>query len=125
GLKSGRNHVLWPSGRVYRTVGLESLGAARSLSEILNAVPEAKLVLVRTRGVWGSMFSYARTGRQPRLILCLLKGAGLLLANLLFFAPRREIEMTLEVIDQSAIPGRTRTEINPFLDAWYNRPGEE
>ena len=30
------------------------LGGARALTDILQAVPEAKVVLVRTRGVWGS-----------------------------------------------------------------------
>lgn len=125
GLKSGHNHILWPSGRVYRSTGRESLGAARSLAEILQAAPETKLVLVRTRGVWGSMFSYARTGDQPNLAKCLLKGAGILLCNLLLFAPRRNIEITIEVIDRASLPGTTREAINPFLEAWYNAPGEE
>ena len=125
GLKSGRNHVLWPSGRVYRTAGRESLGAARSVAEVLRADPEVNLILVRTRGVWGSMFSYAYTGGAPNLAMMLLKGAGILLANLIFFAPRRRIEITIEPIDRSALPGTTREKINPFLEAWYNAPGEE
>ncbi len=125
GLKAGNNHVLWPSGRVYRRTGRESLGAARSLSEILAEVPDVQLVLVRTRGVWGSMFSYAMTGKQPNLAMCLVKGIGILLANLIFLAPRRKISITIERMDVSHLPGITREKINPFLEAWYNAPGEE
>src|SRR5438105_349789 len=82
GLKKGENFILWPSGRVQRA-GVESLGGARALADILRAVPEANLVLVRTRGVWGSTFTWARTGKAPHLLKTLLRGAGLLLANLL------------------------------------------
>lgn len=125
GLKAGKNHILWPSGRVYRTVGRESLGAARSLTDILKAAPDAEVIAIRTRGVWGSMFSYARTGRQPNLPLCLFKGLGILLANLIFFTPRRCLEITVQRIDRSTLPELTREKINPWFDAWYNQPGEE
>ena len=125
GLNAGKNHILWPSGRVYRTRGKESLGAARSLTEILQAAPNAQVIVIRTRGVWGSMLSYARTGRQPNLPVCLLKGAGILLANLIFFAPRRHLDITIERIDRSKLPELTREKLNPWFDAWYNAPGEE
>ena len=59
-LRRGENCIVWPSGRVQRN-GVESLGAARTLTEVLGSVPEAKLVLVRTRGVWGSRFSFPAT----------------------------------------------------------------
>ncbi len=124
-LSAGKNHILWPAGRVYRNVGKESLGAARSLTEILQAAPNAEVIVIRTRGVWGSMLSYARTGHQPNLPLCLLRGAGILLANLIFFTPRRHIEMTVERIDRTKLPELKREKINPWFDAWYNAPGEE
>ena len=124
GLKAGNNHILWPAGRVYHQ-GHESLGPARSLSEILAAVPDAQIVVVRTRGLWGSMFSYARTGEAPNLAMCLIKGMGILLANLIFFTPRRPVDITIERIDRSKLPGLSREQINPFFEAWYNAPGAE
>ena len=39
--------------------GAERLGGARATADILRAVPGVNVVLVRTRGVWGSRFSYA------------------------------------------------------------------
>ncbi len=105
--------------------GYELLGAARSFAEILTAVPDAEVVLVRMRGLWGSMFSFARTGRAPTLVGCLFRGIGIILANLFFFAPRRRVEITVERLDRSKLAGLKREQLNPALEAWYNAPGPE
>jgi long-chain-fatty-acid--[acyl-carrier-protein] ligase len=123
-LRQGRNVILWPSGRLQRT-GSERLAAARTTADVLQAVPEAQIVLLRDRGLWGSMFSFARTGEAPPFILRLFQGAGLLLANLLFFAPRREVDLTLEKIDRARLPDLRRETLNPFLEQWYNAEGPE
>jgi len=124
GLERGENFLIYPSGRAQRR-GFERLGAARAAAEILARCPQANVVLVRTRGVWGSMFTYARTGAAPNLGACFLKGLGWMLANLLFFAPRRPVTMTVEVADRSQLPELTREKLNPFLEAWYNQGGPE
>jgi acyl-CoA synthetase (AMP-forming)/AMP-acid ligase II/1-acyl-sn-glycerol-3-phosphate acyltransferase/acyl carrier protein len=125
GLKDGDNIVLWPAGRIYRD-DHEYLGAARALSDIYKAVPDANVVMVRTRGIWGSRFTFAYTGGQPSMLKGLLAGIGVLISNLIFFAPRREIHMTVELLDRSKLPVEsTREQINAFFEEWYNRPGHE
>ena len=123
GLKRGENFIMWPSGRVERT-GVEILGGARALTDILQAVPEATVVLVRTTGVWGSMFSWAPTAKQPQLTSLLFKGLGLLLANFLVFAPRRHVDVTVEKLDRSQLPELQRDKINPWFEQWYNSKGQ-
>jgi long-chain-fatty-acid--[acyl-carrier-protein] ligase len=117
-LKAGQNVIVWPSGRLQRD-GTERLGGARTVADVLAAVPSATVVLVRTRGLWGSMFSWA-WGKRPALGGGLLKGIGLLLANLIVFAPRRRATMTLEAFGPNERPEPTREKINPWLEAWYN-----
>src|SRR5579884_2079608 len=90
GLRAGQNFIMWPAGRVQRR-GVENLVGARALSDVLRACPEANILLVRTVGLWGSMFGYAQTGKQPRLVKLLFKGLAYLLGNLLFFMPRRKV----------------------------------
>ena len=123
-LRRGENCIMWPSGHVQRN-GVESLGGARALTDILKAAPEAKVVRVRTRGVWGSRFSYAQTGQAPALMGGLLKGILWLAANLWFFAPRRQVTITVEKIDRSQLPELERDKINPWFEAWYNADGPE
>ncbi len=122
-LRQGQNVILWPSGHLQRA-GVERLGAARTVSEVLREVPEAKVVLVRTRGLWGSRFSWGWDGGRPPLVKRLLEGAGMLLANLIFFAPRRDVEITLEHVERSRLPGLDREVLNPWLEKWYNTDPE-
>lgn len=124
GLKAGNNHILWPAGRLERD-GTEKLGGARAASDILKEVPEATVVLIRTRGVWGTSFSYAMTGKLPSLVKRLLQGIGYLLLNLLFFMPRRKVDITLKVVPPEEIPGRDRRTLNPWLESFYNEHGPE
>src|SRR5262249_57371263 len=119
GLKKGENYCLWPSGHT-QPRGVERVGAARAAADILRAVPETTVVLVRTRGLWGSSFSWAYTGQKPPLMRRFVAGAGLLLANLLFFMPRRRIQMTVRRVVRAELPPLTRSELNPWLEQWYN-----
>jgi len=124
GLERGEGFLIYPSGRVQRQ-GVEVVGASRAVSDILERFPHANLVLVRTRGVWGSTFTYARTGKAPGLGLCLVRGIGLIFANLLLLAPRRKITMTVELLDRGALPDVSRERLNRYLEAWYNQGPEK
>ncbi len=124
GLKRGENFVMWPSGRLQRD-GLEHLGSAAALTEILRAVPEVNLVVVRTRGLWGSWASYAYTGKLPDLLGSIPAALGWVLANLIFFMPRRTVTQTYQVVDKSQLPPREVDRVNPWFEAWYNAEGQE
>ncbi len=123
GLKQGGNFILWPAGRIQRG-GVEVIGGARAATDILRAVPEATVVLVRTTGLWGSMFSFAATGKQPQLTKVLFSGLGLVLANLFFFMPRRRVDIAVEKLDRSQLPELQREKINPWFENWYNSKGQ-
>jgi long-chain-fatty-acid--[acyl-carrier-protein] ligase len=143
-LRQGENVILWPAGHIEHD-GVERLGGARAAADILRAVPDAQVVLVRTRGIWGSRFSFAFTGTRPPLIRTLWKGAGLLLSNLLVLMPRRAVDIFIECIDRRMLPEPTdkngrptvpggtdipvrsagREALNPWLEAWYNADGAQ
>lgn len=123
-LLRGENVIMWPAGKLERA-GVEKLGAARTLSDVLKAVPSVKLVLIRTRGLWGSSFSYAWDGTAPPFLTRLLQGLWTILANLVFFTPRRNIDMTIEVKETSELPGLEREVLNPYLENWYSPGGEQ
>jgi acyl-CoA synthetase (AMP-forming)/AMP-acid ligase II/1-acyl-sn-glycerol-3-phosphate acyltransferase/acyl carrier protein len=122
-LQAGENVVLWPAGTLSRD-GAERLGAARAAAEVLKAVPHATVVLVRTRGLWGSSFGWARGGK-PLLVNRLLAGVGWLLLNLLVFSPRRSLHVHVEAFGPGERPEPTREELNPWLERWYEADGGE
>jgi long-chain-fatty-acid--[acyl-carrier-protein] ligase len=116
-LRRGENVILWPSGRLSRD-GAERLGGARTAADVLAAVPECTVVLARTRGLWGSMFSWA--DGPPTLMSSFLRGLGLWAANLFVLAPRRRVTVTLEAFGPDRRPEPTRQAVNAWLEAWYN-----
>ncbi|MGD0552659.1 MAG: AMP-binding protein [Sedimentisphaerales bacterium] len=117
GLKQGENLIVWPGGRVYHSYK-ESLGANSSVERILKGSPDVRVVLVRTRGFWGSSFSRA-SGKEPLVTPVLRKGILRLLASFIFFAPRREI--TIEFYEPPDLPRNAdRNTFNRFLEDFYN-----
>jgi acyl-CoA synthetase (AMP-forming)/AMP-acid ligase II/1-acyl-sn-glycerol-3-phosphate acyltransferase/acyl carrier protein len=120
GLDQGGKFLIYPAGKIERN-GLEQIASTRAVPEILSQRPDTKVVLIRTVGVWGSMTTFAPTGREPSLPEKFVKALGILAANLIFFAPRRKIKMTIEIVDPQKLPGLTREKLNPVLEEWYNR----
>jgi acyl carrier protein len=118
-LESGRNVILWPSGHLTRD-GRETIGGTRSVTDILAKVPNVTLVLVRTRGLWGSSLSWAYA-HKPSLMGGLFKGVLWLLVNLIFFAPRRRVTMTVEAFPKGTHPEGSREAVNGWLEEWFNK----
>lgn len=116
-LRAGDNILLYPAGGLTRT-GRERLGGNRGAHTIRAAVPEARIVLVRTTGLWGSSFGWA-SGKAPDSLRGLLKGAFLLLLNGVFLMPRREVRITLAEPEPPAPAAGVRA-FNEALEAFYN-----
>ena len=120
GLDRGEKFLIYPSGRIEHD-GLEHIGSAWAVSDILEQRPETTVVLLRTSGLWGSMGTMAVTGKSPVLRHIFWRAVWILLSNFIFFTPRRRIRMTLEVVPSKGLPGFEREKLNPFLEEWYNR----
>jgi long-chain-fatty-acid--[acyl-carrier-protein] ligase len=122
-LKNGDNVLFYPAGQLMRSEK-EDLGSASGLSEILSKVDNPDILLVRTKGLYGSSFSKAPYGERPNLIKVLTKNAGYLILNLFLFMPKRKVE--IEIIENPAgfpVNG-TRKQLNGFLQNWYNEKAE-
>ena len=115
------NFLIYPSGRT-KSTSLEIIGGASGVHKIIQAAPHANIVLVRTKGLWGSSFSRAFTGTPPPLSTTAWNGIKHILANFIFFMPRREVIISLEPAPSDFPYKGTRLEMNKYLEAWYNRP---
>lgn len=120
GLKSGDHFILYPAGRLKNT-GKEILGGASGAHALVQDCPEAQLVLIRTTGLWGSSFSRALLGRSPDLSKTLWKGVKTVFKNGIFFCPRREVQIEIELNPKELPRKGTRIEFNKYLEDWYNR----
>lgn len=116
----GDNFLIYPAGRL-KLGAAEVVGGASFLHTLLSRDPEANIVLIRTTGLWGSLFSRAITGKSPDFGNTLWQGLKILLQNGIFFAPRRPI--LIECVSKPAdFPVKaSRLDLNRYLESWYNQ----
>jgi acyl-[acyl-carrier-protein]-phospholipid O-acyltransferase/long-chain-fatty-acid--[acyl-carrier-protein] ligase len=116
-LERNQDVLFYPAGRVYRSMK-EDLSGKSGVEYIINQVPRSRCILVRTTGLWGSGFSRAND-KAPSYAKQLPKAMAFLLANLLFFGPRRKV--TIELIeDTNLVKLGERSAINSYLEDYYN-----
>lgn len=120
-LRGGQNFLIYPAGKTKQT-GYEAIGGASAVHRILQEAPEANVVLVRTKGMWGSSFSRAYTGKAAEMFPMIWRGMKHVFKNLLFFTPRRQV--TIEFVPAPAdFPfNGSRLEVNKYLEKFYNTP---
>lgn len=121
GLKEGDNFLIYPAGRI-KLNAYESIGGASGIHRILHETPEANVVLMRIKGLWGSKFSRAQSGAKPLMFPTLWWGIKQVFKNLLFFTPRRRIIIELELAPADFPQSGTRIETNQWLERWFNKP---
>ncbi len=116
-LESGDNVLLYPGGRLSREPE-ERLRGNGAVERLLRAVPDARVVLVRQRGLWGSCFSWG-AGREPGILRDLPRCLAALALGGVFAVPRRDV--TLELVEPADFPrGAGKAEMNAYLEAFYN-----
>lgn len=123
-LKSGESLLFYPSGRLMGS-GAEMLKGSSGVHRLMHAAEDFPVVLVRTRGLWGSGFSKAFTLESPNFLSVLSRGAVIVLRNLVFFTPRRRVSIDITVLRSKELSGLDIASLNRYLENHYNENGEE
>ena len=118
-VKQGDSFLIYPSGRLQRT-HVEAIGSARFVYELVKRCPELQIVVVRTRGLWGSLWGCARTGQPPDLTKTVLEALGWLVAAAFFFLPKRRVHLHIEQLTRDQLPLDSREAFNKSLEDWFN-----
>lgn len=127
GFGKGKNIILYPAGQLAGQ-GLEKIINKKSAHHIVSEIPDdVKVIGVRINGLWGSMWSRAWIGKTPDFTRTLLKSVFYVLANLIFFLPRRKVTIEfVEITDDARVfANKDRKSFNDFLESFYNQNGEE
>ncbi len=127
GLMMNKNIVLYPSGQI-AAQGYERIINKQSAQLSVQNMPDgAEVIAVRISGLWGSRWSKAWIGQSPSFFPTLLQSIGFVLANLLFFMPRRTINIEFVNVtnEAKAKSNEGKAEFNRYLEQVYNANGEE
>ena len=121
-LEDGGNVIFYPSGHIQTESDHEDIGTRQLAYNMCGDLPEGVRVIgVRTRGLWGSIWSRKGRKASPSFVPTFIKSVFLWF----FwspFVPRRRVTMHIE-----DLTGRvkewsnlTRLEFNRKLEQWYN-----
>ncbi|WP_163335641.1 MFS transporter [Desulfopila sp. IMCC35008] len=120
-LQKGDNILFYPAGRLYRS-NKEDLGSNSGVEHIVKRVSGLRVVMVRTTGLWGSSFGFAK-GTTPTAFARIRLYLTSLLANGVFFGPRRTVKIDFhEDVNVPAMDNRKV--INRHLESWYNETSQ-
>ena len=114
--------IFYPSGHLQTEPDRDDIGTRQLAYNICGDLPQGVHVLgVRTRGLWGSIWSRAGRSDSPAFVPTFIKSVFLWF----FwspFVPRRRVTMHVEDLTERVKEWSkgTRLEFNAKLSAWYN-----
>ena len=120
-LARGDNVIFYPSGHIW-TEPREEIGTRQLAYNVCRALPpDARVVAVRTTGLWGSIWSRKGRTASPAFGPTLVR-SFLLWLFAVPFMPRRRVTMRFEDITVRAREwaNGTRLDFNHHLEDWYN-----
>ena len=127
-LANGKSVVLYPSGQLCNQ-GYEKIFNKQSAYRLVGELDEnTRVIGVRQNGLWGSVWSRAWWGKSPNFFKVVALSGFYVLANLIFFVPKRSVEIEFVDITKEAkehAKSQSRREFNAFLETFFNTKGEE
>ena len=126
-LKNNEWILLFPSGWIH-TQWYTKLRRKKLTYEIMQEIPEnTKIIGLRIRWLWWSMFSKAWKGTTPNPLIQFLKAFLIIIANFIFFVPKRNVSVQLEDITKELKQKSNSNleEFNKYLESFYNQQGTE
>ncbi len=127
-LKSGKSILLYPEGRTMSEELHRLFGRKLAFEAVKSAPRGTKIVLVRIKGLWGSIWSRAWTGKPVEFVPTFLKSLFILLANFIILTPKRSVNIEFIDITKEALKytkDKSPVRFNKFLETIYNAKPEK
>lgn len=126
-LAQKKSVIIYPSGQVSHSPKERILNKQGVYYIVCKLPDDIRVTGVRISGLWGSMWSVAWKGHRPSFVFTYLKGLFYLLANLIFFIPKRHVNIEfVDLSEQARIRCKNgRHAFNGFLEDFYNINGAE
>jgi hypothetical protein len=118
-LRQGDNVLFYPAGQVYRGGAVEHISGKVGVRRILDELPEVPILLARTHGLAGTSWGYDDDGEAPDRPRTILRSGAMVLANGVFFVPKRDVRIELSWADDTFPRAASSDEINDYLNAYY------
>jgi len=124
-IKAKRNPIIYPAGQI-KFQAEDLIRNKQTAHNLVSNLPDnIRVIGVRIRGLWGSDWSTYSSGKRPDFLPNFLKGIGIILANLIFFCPKRKVSIEFVDITEKAKEASKgdRKSFNTFLENFYHEKG--
>ncbi len=127
-IEDRQNILIYPSGHIYVQPFEHIVGKKMAFEIIKMLEGDTRIIMTRTKWLWGSMWSKAYTGTSPNLMKVLFLSFWHIIANFIFFIPRRDIsiefrDMTDELKQWYALWLDAFNEnLQNFYNQWWDEP---
>lgn len=121
-MKSWKSILIYPSGQIYRQ-WYESIKWKQSVYQIVQHMPQnTKVIGVKTRWLWGSIWSMAWDNGNTSFWKIYLKCIWYVIANGIFFVPKRRVSIYIEDISFQVQKEKKQSldNFNLFLEWFLN-----
>lgn len=121
-LKNKKNILIYPSWQIYRQ-WFESIIWKQSVYNVVNLIPDnIKIVWIKTRWLWWSIWSKAWDNWETWFFTCFLKWIKFLFLNLFILTPKREVKIEIHDLTKEILDLRKNNlnEFNKYLENFYN-----
>jgi len=122
-LENWKNVLIYPSWEIYKQ-GFEVIRWKQAVYNIVKNMPEnTRVIGLRQRWLWGSMWSKAWNWWKTGFFTLFWKWVFYIFANLIFFVPKRKVNIELEdITDQiNTYKNMDLNSFNWFLENFYNK----
>ena len=115
-LRDKKNILIYPAGWLKKQA-TESIIGKKSAYDIISDIhDDTRILAVKINGLRGSSSSKAWMGETPSLVWFLVKWFFYVVANLIFFVPKREVE--IEIVDMTV---DAKKKVTKWLDDFNHR----
>jgi acyl-CoA synthetase (AMP-forming)/AMP-acid ligase II/1-acyl-sn-glycerol-3-phosphate acyltransferase/acyl carrier protein len=126
-MNTKKSILIYPSGHIYVQPFEHIVGKKMAYEMVGMLTWDTRIIVTRTKWLWGSMWGKSYTGKSPELMKTLMKSIGYILANGIFFVPKRDV--TIEFVDMTDRLLEWHTlgldTFNQNLQDFYNEWGNE
>lgn len=124
-IKNRKNILLYPAWQLY-SQWYEVIKWKKSAFNIVKEIDDKiEILVVRTTGLWWSHWSKAWNWETPNFIKTFLKSILILIWNILFLTPKREVNIEIENYTKKLKNIKNINEFNQILEDFYNKDWEE
>lgn len=124
-VQNKKNILLYPSWQLY-SQWFEVIRWKKTAHHLVSILPkDTEILLVKTTGLWGSIWSKAWDGNTPNFAKTFLKTFFILLGNIFFLTPKRSIFIEIKNATKELKNIKNLDEFNNYLENFYNKDWEE